>query len=704
MTKPSLNKVNDLLSKYPHRTFKAKELARHLGVKKVHYTAFRDNLKLWAAQGKIAKYKRNQYSQLKKATLLQGELHVKTQGYGFLITGEGKEDVFISQKNMGTALDKDVVSVQLFAIQQGQSPEGRVIEVVERGRQSIVGTYRKNRRYGFVVPDDMKITRDIFIADGDDLNAQPNQKVVVTMVNWQDERLNPEGKVVEVLGFPDEPGVDVISVVKSFDLPTQFHPKIEAEAKAIYGAIPRQELQRRLDLRNEICFTIDPVDAKDFDDAVSIELLENGNFNLGVHIADVSFYVKENSRLDKEALKRGTSVYLVDRVVPMLPEKLSNQICSLKPDEDRLTFSCFMEVTAKGEVIDYRIAESVIHSKRRFTYEEVQEIIDGKVADSQFVEQIGQLFELSQNLIKRRQKLGSLELDIPEARVELDDKGRPVAIKRQERLDSHRLIEECMLLANQTVTRHVAVRMYEGRRLPPFIYRIHEEPDVDKMDDFRKFVKALGYPIDPNKRVTAKLLGRYLDRLQGKPEAAMIKSLLLRSLMKAKYSIKNVGHFGLAFHHYTHFTSPIRRYPDLVVHRLLKEYLGDFELETAKQKRSKIEKIAKLSSEREVVALEAERESVKLKKVEFMQRHLGGIFEGMISGVVPFGIFVEITHLLVDGLVHISDLEDDFYIHDDKNYRLIGQSTGQTYRLGDSVQVRVVRVDADERVVDFVLV
>ncbi len=704
MNKKYLEKVESILSTHPHRTFKAKELARQIRIKKSEYIEFREALKKLAAQGQIAKYKSNQFGHIKKATIIEGELHVKTQGYGFLITEEGKGDVFISQKNMGTAFNKDIVNVQLFAQPHGKNPEGRVVKVVKRARQNIVGTYRENKRYGFVIPDDIKMSRDIFIHKGDDLNAKSGQKVAVRVKDWLDERLNPEGQIDEVLGFPEEPGVDVTSVVKAFDLPTDFPEIVEKEAQHISDFIPADEPGRRLDLRDSVCLTIDPEDAKDFDDAVSIKLLENGNYELGVHIADVSYYVTEKSQLDKEALKRGTSVYLVDRVVPMLPEKLSNQICSLKPNEDRLTFCCIMEVSPKGKVVNYQIAESIIQSKKRFTYEEVQEIIANKNRKLPFAKEILQLFELSQILIKRRTNLGSLNFDMPEVKVQLDENGFPVAINKRERLDSHRLIEECMLLANQTVTEYVALKMRQDKRVPPFIYRIHEEPAQDKMDDFKKFVLALGYSLEPQKKITAKLLGQFLHNLRGKPEECIVEELMLRSLMKAKYSTDNVGHFGLAFKYYTHFTSPIRRYPDLAVHRLLKEYLATFDFELAKKKRERLEHIAKISSEREVIALEAERESIKMKKVEYMQRHLGDEFDGLISGVVSFGIFVEITGLLVEGLVHISDLEDDFYFHDEKNYQLIGQNNQKKYRLGDSVKVRVVRVDTDERVVDFVLI
>lgn len=695
----------NVLAAEPTRVFKPKELARKLQVPQAVYPKFRDMLKNLAAEGKVAKYRHNQFGSIRQARTVEGELHVKTQGYGFCLTREGEEDIFVSQKNMGTALHKDIVRVQLFAKPKGRSPEGRVVEVVRRSRRHLVGTYRRSRRFGFVVPDDLKILRDVYVADGDNLGAEPGQKVVVEIVSWEDEHLNPEGRIIEVLGYPDEPGVDVISVAKQFDLPTHFPVKVEEAASKIPATIPVGELRRRLDLRDQLIFTIDPEDAKDFDDAVSLRRLENGNFELGVHIADVSYYVREESVIDKEARRRGTSVYLVDRVVPMLPERLSNDLCSLRPGEDRLTMSCIMEVDHQGEVVRYNIRESVIHSKRRFTYEEVQQIVDDPASTDPFAETLRQMLELSRILRRRREAIGSLDFDTPEVKIELDERGYPVDILPKQRLDSMRLIEEFMLLANQTVARHIDISMRDNGHKPAFIYRIHERPDEKKMAEFREFVKALGRPLKARtKRVTSGVLSRYLRSLRDTPEEVLVEQVMLRSLMKARYSVKNEGHFGLAFRHYTHFTSPIRRYPDLVVHRLLKQYRNGFDPSEMPALRNKLSLVAEHASDREIVAQEAERESVKLKAVEFMERHLGDIFDGLISGVVPFGVFVEIPRYLAEGLVHISDLHDDYYVYDEQNWLLVGQSTGKVYRLGDPVRVRVVRVDRDERLIDFQLV
>ncbi len=711
------DRVLEHLSREQNRQFKAKELARALRVPPGRYPEFRDFIKTLAREGKIAKLKRNHYGHARQASTLVGTLHVKTQGYAFLIVGEGHEDVFISQKNMSTALNNDVVKVQLFARPSGRKPEGRVVDIVKRARRNIVGTLRKGKYYYFVKPDEMKLLRDIYIPDELLDGAKPGQKVAVAIENWDDPSHDPEGRIVKVLGFPDEAGVDVLSVAFSFDLPARFPAAVEQATEGLRLDVTPDLARQRLDLRDWLTFTIDPEDAKDFDDAVSLRHLENGNYELGVHIADVSHYVREGSAIDREALARGTSVYLVDRVVPMLPEKLSNDLCSLKPHTDRLTYSCIMEVTPKGDVVNHQIAETIIHSKRRFNYEEAQKILDGQKSSTDTAGNDGErklgaaldtalreMNELAHILTRRRLRNGSLDFDTPEAKIILDAAGFPIEIRRKLRQDSNRLIEEFMLLANQTITKHVDLKLAEKRHKPPFIYRIHEPPDDLKIEEFALFVKALGYNFDHQQTITSKVLSRFLSQIQGQPEADIIENVMLRSLMKAKYSTENLGHFGLAFKHYSHFTSPIRRYPDLIVHRTLKAYANGYHPEMHDEFSRKLSYAAQQSSERELVALEAERASVKMKQAQFMTRHLGDEFDGLISGVVSFGIFVEIPQFLVEGLVHISDLEDDYYIFEEKAYRLKGQNSGRIYRLGDDVRVRVVRADASERVLDFVLV
>ncbi len=699
------DRVIDHLTRENHRHFKAKELGRLLRVPPNQYSEFRNLLKRLSREGRIAKFPRNQFGFANPSSTVTGTLHVKSQGYGFLIAGEGQEDVFISQKNMSTALNGDTVRVQHFASPSGRRAEGRVVEILKRGRKNIVGMLRQGKHYFHVKPDDIKLLRDIMIPAEYLNGAKPGQKVAVVIEAWEDEYQPPEGRVVQVLGFPSDPGVDVLSVAFSFDLPGVFPVAVENEAASCEIEITPELLAQRADLRGHLTFTIDPEDAKDFDDAVHLLPLENGNFELGVHIADVSHFVQENSGLDREAWARATSIYLVDRVIPMLPERLSNELCSLKPQVDRLTYSCIMEVTPKGKVVNYRITESVINSKRRFSYEEVQEILDGKrSAGPELDRTLQEMNRLAHILTKRRLRNGSLDFDTPEVKVILDDQGLPIDIRRKPRQDSNRLIEEYMLLANQTVAQHVQTLASKKKEIPPLIYRIHEQPSQTKMAEFALFVKALGYKFDHQQSVTSKLLSDFLKEIAGTPEADIVQKVMLRSLMKAKYSTENAGHFGLAFRHYSHFTSPIRRYPDLILHRTLKAYARGYQPELRESYQRKLGQAAQQASERELVALEAERASVKMKQAEYMLRHLGEEFDGLISGVVAFGIFVEIPKLLVEGLVHISDLEDDYYIFEEKMYRLKGQKSGRVYRLGDPVRVRVVKADPNERILDFLLV
>jgi ribonuclease R len=697
-------KTLEILHSQHKRKFKTRELARMLKISPRDYNHFRNQLRDWAAAGVIAKHKSNTFHATKASSILTGKLHVKTHGYGFLLTPDGEEDVFISQRNMGTALDGDEVKIQLFARSEKNRPEGKVIEVLERRRRYIVGTLKKGKHYHFLVPDDLKITRDIYVHESDLNGAQAGQKVAVEIDEWEDELLHPEGHVAKVLGFPNEPGVDVLSVAASFNLPLGFPEAVEAEAKSFKNRIYKKDLKNRLDLREWVCFTIDPPDAKDYDDAVSIRKLDNGHFELGVHIADVSHYVLEDSELDKEAYERGTSVYLVDRVVPMLPEKLSNELCSLRPETDRLTFSCIIELSPAGEVVSYKIAETVIHSNRRFSYEEVQAFFDGDLElPDDLAAPLKELYAMHKILRRKRILAGSLEFETPEPKIILDEQGFPTAIERRESLESMQMIEEFMLLANKTVAQHIETLKTEEEP-PPFVYRIHEKPNPEKITAFSEFASAMGYGFRLDGRISSQKLGTFLKKIDDENDKAIIARVMLRSMMKARYDIENAGHFGLAFKHYTHFTSPIRRYPDLVVHRLLKSFQQNGwheELRTGLT--GKLEAICQHTSARESTAQEAERASIKMKQVEFMASRLGEEFDGRVSGVVHFGIFVEITEFLVEGLVHISDLQDDYYTFDEKALTLEGISSGEKFHLGDPVRVKIVRVDTDERIIDLIL-
>ncbi|MDZ7264465.1 MAG: ribonuclease R [candidate division KSB1 bacterium] len=697
------SKILELLQKNPQQTYKPKQLAKLLAISSQKYTTFKKKLKEMISEGKIFKYKKGRVGAGRKVTEVVGKLHVKTQGYGFLQLNNGDSDIFISESNMGRALHGDTVRVQLFARPEGRNQEGEVVEIVKRARQNIVGTFQQGKYWSIVVPDELKIQRDFYIAPEHTMNARHGQKVVVHLLEWEDEHLPPVGKVVEILGETDQAGVDIISVARSFDLPSQFSKKAIAECDRIAEEIPAAEIARRLDWRNELTFTIDPIDSKDFDDAVSLKVLPNGNYLLGVHIADVSHYVLPGSHLDRESQNRGTSVYLVDRVLPMLPERISNQVCCLKPNEDKLAFSVLIELTPSAEVVKYEIRESIIHSHHRFTYEEVQEIIDGRRKDRIFGATIMLMLELSQKLIRQREMRGSLDFASQEVRFKLNELGKPVAIEKLVQTESHRLIEEFMVLANSIVARHVAEHLKPSNGDPlPFPYRIHEKPSPEKLKDFSKFTQALGLEFNPRKRMSPKVFQSLQHSIHGSEIQTLVESVMIRTMMKARYSTKNEGHFGLALKHYCHFTSPIRRYPDLMAHRLLKNYLQ--QSAPVPITRRELDKICEHATEQEIKAMEAERASVKVKQLEFMQDKIGETFQGIISGVTSFGIFVEITDFLIEGMVHITNLRDDYYIYEETKYRLVGQYHGQVYQLGDPVVVMVALVNLDERIIDFELV
>ncbi|OQX85227.1 hypothetical protein B6D60_08230, partial [candidate division KSB1 bacterium 4484_87] len=518
-----------LFEKNPNHYYKPRQLAKILKITERQYPAFKRKLKKLAEQGIITRHKKGKIGQGLRSYEVEGILHVKTQGYGFLITDDDKADIFISQKNMGLAFHGDRVRALLFARLRGKSQEGRVVEVLQRARNNFVGTFRQGKYWGTVMPDNLKIHRTLYIAPENQMGAQDGQKVVAHLLEWTDERQNPTGEIVEILGRPGDPGIDVLSIARSFDLPDIFSKKVTAEAEAIPDEIPQDEIDRRLDWRNELTFTIDPVDSKDFDDAVSLKILDNGHYLLGVHIADVSYYVRPNSALDKESQDRSTSVYLVDRVIPMFPERLSNEICSLKQGVDRLTFSVIMEMGKDGNVLKYEIRESIINSDRRFAYEEIQEIIDGKRNEPKFQDTVLEMYRLSKKLIQKRQERGSLDFGSHEVRIELDELGKPIAIHRIEQLDSHRLIEEFMVLANSIVARHVDKILKEKTGLElPFPYRVHEKPSGEKLKDFRQFLKALGISFKSTSRVTPRLFQDLQKSLKGSELQLLVEEVMVR--------------------------------------------------------------------------------------------------------------------------------------------------------------------------------
>jgi ribonuclease R len=700
-------KVLRFLRENPGQMFKTKEIARELQVRdEDEYRALRLLLHTLADEHRLERGKKQRFGIAGSRSTVVGRIHVNRYGYGIVETHKPeRREIYVGSQFLKTALDGDLVAVSLLAgsssaggrSEKDRRPEGEVTKILERGRSTIVGRLEQSKNFYFVIPDDRSIARDIYISRESLSGARHGDKVVVALEPWESEHLNPEGKVVEVLGQAGVARTEVLSVARAFNLPTHFPPEVLQEAKRISSAIPAAEIHRRRDLRDLVCFTIDPEDAKDFDDAVSLTALSDGSYRLGVHIADVSYYVKEGSALDREGFKRGTSVYLVNEVIPMLPEKLSNDVCSLKPHEDRLTYSVFMTLDRHGTVKHYEIEKSVINSKRRFTYEEVQRILDAGRGEHANV--LRAMHTLSRVLLSNRLREGGIDFETVETKFRFDDDGYPLEIIKKVRLDSHRLIEEFMLLANQTVAKHIgAARHGDSRK--PFIYRVHDLPDPDRLRDLSIFVAKFGYKL-PINGVSAKAIEKLIESVNGTPEEYLINEVAIRSMAKAVYSEKNIGHFGLGFHYYTHFTSPIRRYPDLVLHRLLDEYAKGMSNERRSQLARQLPSVCLHSSEMERQAVEAERESVKVKQVEYMARHLGDELEGIISGVANFGLFVEINDLLVEGLVQMRDLGDDYYIYDEKNYALVGRRSRKRYRLGDRVIVQVVRVDIEDREIDF---
>jgi len=682
------------------RGYKSRDIASKLGFNSDHeYASLKAALhKLEEESFLIRAGKRFQLNKLPQSNRLKGRLEINRNGFGFVnINDEKRGDVFIAARNIGTAFDGDLVEVEVFAKQKGKNIEGQIVNVFERKRKEYVGIIKKSKSFFFIAPDDPKLHRDIYINESKLNGAKSGDKVVVGKLVWDTSMNNPEGEVIEVLGKSGTHDTDIISIAREFDLKYKFPASVLTEAENISSTIPKEEIKKRLDYRNKNVFTIDPEDAKDFDDALSIEKLENGNLSIGIHIADVSHYVKKDSPLDVEASERGNSVYFVGRVIPMLPEKLSNQICSLVPNEDRLTYSVIVEMTTRGKIIDYIIAKTIINSKRRFTYEEAQKVIDDEAGD--LADDILLLNKIAEQFRKKRMREGSFNFISPEVKFVLDESGVPVSILIKQTKQSNMLIEEFMLLANKLVAQQIAVPKSGG--VKPFVYRIHDLPDQEKIVEFSRFVKTLGYSFDPN--ASSKSIGfqNLLNQVQGKEEETLINELAIRSMAKAVYSPDNIGHYGLGFKYYSHFTSPIRRYSDLIVHRLLFNYknLKSGEIYSLAQ----LEEICDNISATERNAVEAERFSVKQKQIEYLRNHIGNEFSAIISGITNFGIFVKITDILAEGLVRLRDLDDDYYIHDEKKYAIVGKRTKKQYRLGDKIHVKLIRVDEERSELDFMI-
>lgn len=686
---------------HPSVKIKSRELAKHFGIQEEYaYAELKHTLHQLTEEGYLEKQgKRFSLINLASDKLI-GTVQIVNEGdYGFVLlkNGEFKSDVFVAGKNLSTAFDGDTVEIKLLSKKSGKSIEGQVVNIIERAHQEIVGILKKSNSFFIVFPDNKKIHRDIYVAKENMNNAIPGDKVVVGDIKWISQDLNPEGKVIEILGKSGMYDTEIASIARELKLPYKFPQEVLKQAENISETIPEKEILNRLDLRDRIVFTIDPDDAKDFDDAVSIEELENGNYLLGVHIADVGHYVHSNNHIYKEAYKRGTSVYLVGKVIPMLPEHLSNVICSLVPNKDRLTFSVIVEITPTGKILSREIKKTIINSKRRFTYDEVQKIIDN--GEGEFYDKISTLNQIAKKLRAKRIKKGSINFYTPEVVFKLDSLGKPVDIKIKEVRESHNLIEEMMLMANQIVAEEF--NPVKNKEVIPFVYRIHDVPDKDKVFEFARFVKSLGYSFDPNSSNKSKQFQQILDSVEGTEEEAVVNEIAIRSMAKAIYSTNNIGHYGLGFKDYTHFTSPIRRFPDLIVHNLLfnriqKKVEKNLSIED-------LEEICNHSSAQERNAVNAERLSVKLKQIEYLQGKVGQEFHGVVSGLTNFGIFIELSHTLAEGMIRLRDLEDDYYIYDEKNYTITGKRTDRKIRLGDKVNVKLARVNSEKREIDFVL-
>jgi len=635
----------------------------------------------------------------KEDRLLTGIFTGHVKGFGF-VTAEGmEEDLYIRAENVNGAMHQDEVQVLLKAAQEGKRREGIVKKVLTRGTMQLVGTYQESKHFGFVIPDNGRYTRDIFIPKEHSKGAVNGQKVVVALTDYGTEEKSPEGRVLEILGHVSDPGTDVLSVVKEYELPVEFPEKVMNQAERTPEQIREADMQGRMDLRKVPMVTIDGEDAKDLDDAVSLHM-ENGHYVLGVHIADVANYVQERSAMDREALKRGTSVYPVDRVIPMLPEKLSNGICSLNAGVDRLTLSCIMTIDKKGNVIDHVIAETVIRVDQRMTYTSVKKILEKDEEETARYRELVPMFlrmgELAQLLREKRGKRGSIDFDFPETKVKLDEEGCPVEIMPCERNAATRIIEDFMLIANETVAEDCFWQQL------PFLYRTHEKPDPDRMRKLVTFLHNFGYTLRlKDNEVHPKEIQKLLAKLEGTAQEALIDRLTLRSMKQAKYTTECTGHFGLAAKYYCHFTSPIRRYPDLQIHRIIKDTLrGRMKEEKLQHYQMILDEVAKQSSERERRAAELERETIRLKKAEYMSRHLYEEFDGVISGMTAWGIYVELPNT-VEGLVRASSLQGDYFEYNESTYEMVGAHTGKTWKLGQSVRIRVAGADTKARTIDF---
>lgn len=684
---------------------KSNEISKAIGIKATDplYELVRQAIEAMEEEGLIFKTSRRRYGRKVPVVAIEGRLETRRGEWLVIPDDDPTHPYEIAKHNLWTAFHGDRVRAKLIVVPRpDERPQGEVTRVLERAVQSVVGTIQHGRQF-YLDPDDRRIHRTITIGRKGLNGASAGDKVVVKLEEWTDPYMDPEGRVVEILGRAGEMNVEIASIAAMHRLPHIFPREVVEEAAAIPVEFSDEDLHDRRDLRDTAILTIDPFDARDFDDAVSIEEHENGEVTLGIHIADVAHYVREGSELDIEAYRRGTSVYLVTGVIPMLPERLSNELCSLRPNEDKLAFSVFVRLSPRGTIRSYEITKSIINSKRRFTYEEALEVLETGQGD--YAKELLAINRMALVLRANRRKKGSVDFDKAEVRFKLDENGHPVEVMQKRATESTRLIEDCMLLANRVVAEHIGKERgaRRGAGQAPFIYRIHDQPPKEKLLELAKFVKNFGYSIAVD-NVGPKDIQRLIEAAKGSNEEGLITEMTLRSMAKAVYSELNVGHFGLAFPYYTHFTSPIRRYPDLIVHRMLAEYATGMSQGRRNEYARKLGGMADHCSERERAAVEAERDSIKIAGVEFLRNHVGEVFEATISGVMPFGIFAELKRFGIEGLVHLRSIHDDYYVYDERTKSLKGRQSGKVYRLGDAIHVRVIRVDNIETEIDMELI
>ena len=692
--------ISDIFEKNNNKALNYKQIAAKLNLKdpeskEIILALLQDESK----KGLFKEVEKGKFQLKELKTLVTGVVDMTNDGSAFIVTDdEFEDDIYVAPRKLRTALNGDKVKVYVFAKSSGRRKEGEVVEILERAKMEFTGIVKVSERFAFFIPDDRKMLHDIFVPIEELHGAQHGEKAIARITDWPEGAKNPIGSIIKVLGKQGENNTEMNAILAEYGFPLEFPREVEQEANAIPEEIPAEEIAKRRDFRDVLTFTIDPADAKDFDDAISFRYLDNGNYELGVHIADVTYYMRPDTALDKEAFERGTSVYLVDRVIPMLPERLSNGVCSLRPKEDKLCFAAVFELDKEANVVEQWFGKTIIHSNRRFSYEEAQEVIEGK--SDELKEEMHILNDLAYKLRDRKFKHGAISFETTEVKFKLDEQGKPLGVYVKERKDAHKLIEDFMLLANRKVAEFIA-KKGKGKKKLTFVYRAHDAPNEQTLASFAQFAARFGYKINTKSdKEIARSLNHLMEDVEGKKEQNVLTHLAIRSMAKAIYTTKKSSHYGLAFDFYTHFTSPIRRYPDVMVHRLLEHYLQN----GTSANEEAYEKMCLHSSQMEKKAADAERASVKYKQAEFLEENIGTEYDGIISGVTEWGMYVEIVENKCEGMVRLRDITDDFYVLDEKNYCIIGQRKKKKYQLGDEVKILVKKVDLSKRQIDFSLI